>query len=273
MQPSSTAPTGNRRTERGFGLPASTPHEVIRHAANAAQNAGFHSFWLNNPPQANALTILGELGRDTTRIWLGVGVIPLSHQSGQEIARGLQDNQLPLDRFYAGIGSGAGAGGVERVEEGIRAIRAAVDCTLVVAALGPRMCGLAGREADAVLLNWLTPDYAERSIAWVREGAESAGKPVPRLMAYVRGALGEEAIARLRREAASYEAIPQYAAHFQRMGTDGTGTAVWGTTAQELQAGLAVWDGIIDELVVRAVTAHDTADEVQEILEAVRPLT
>lgn len=145
------------------------------------------------------------------------------------------------------------------------------DATLVVAALGPRMCRLAGSEADSVLFNWLTPQYAKRSIAWVREGAEKAGRPVPRLMTYMRAAMGDEAIRRLEREAATYEGIPAYAAHFERMGTAAMGTAVTGSTPAEVQQGLAAWDGVVDEVVVRAIAAQDTIEDVRRIVEATRP--
>lgn len=45
-----------------------------------------------------------------------------------------------------------------------------------VAALGPRMCQIAGVLADGVPLNWATPASAERALANVRLGAEQAGR-------------------------------------------------------------------------------------------------
>jgi alkanesulfonate monooxygenase SsuD/methylene tetrahydromethanopterin reductase-like flavin-dependent oxidoreductase (luciferase family) len=260
--------TGQRKTERGLGLPASMSADVVLRAAKAVETSGYHSFWLNNPPGANALASLGKVGQEVS-IWLGVGVIPLANHPADEIVSDVKQYKVPADRFYLGIGSGSA--GIQRVADGLRSIRDALDCTLVVAALGPRMCRLAGEQADGVLLNWLTPEHAVRSIEWVREGAERAGRPMPRLMAYVRAAMGEQATARLEKESAMYEAIPHYAAHFQRMGVSAMGTSVTGDTAEEIQRGLVAWDGIVDEVVVRAIPARDEIDDVEQIVAAGAP--
>jgi alkanesulfonate monooxygenase SsuD/methylene tetrahydromethanopterin reductase-like flavin-dependent oxidoreductase (luciferase family) len=252
-------------------LPVAIPEEVIVATAAAAEDHGYSSFWLNNPPNTHALPPLGRAAHHTGTIWLGVGIIPLSHHPPGEIVREVVQNNLPLNRFYLGIGSGPGSSSVERVAEGVRAIRSQLQSRLVVAALGPRMCRLAGAAADGVLLNWLTPQFARASIDWVREGAQEADRPVPRLMAYVRVALGEEATTRLQREAASYEAIPQYAAHFRRMGVSAMGTTVTGATPEDIRRGLTGWDGVVDEVVVRAVTAQDTVEDLRQLLEAAKP--
>lgn len=255
--------------QRGLGLPATSPEEVILAGARASAACGFHSFWLNNPPRAHALATLGRIPPIAPALWLGVGVIPLAQHPVDEIVADVRQNDLPLDRFYLGIGSGAS--GVRSVADGIVALGAALDCRLVVAALGPRMCRLAGAQADGVLLNWLTPAWAARAVEWVREGAENAGRPLPRIMAYVRVALGEDAIARLEHEAANYEGIPHYASHFHRMGAAAIDTTVTGASPTDIRAGLSAWDGAVHEVVVRAVTASDTADAIRQIVEAARP--
>ena len=252
-------------------MPVALPEEAIVATAASAEDHGYSSFWLNNPPNTHALAPLGRAAQYTATIWLGVGIIPLSHHQPAEIVREVEQNDLPLNRFYPGIGSGPGGGGVERVAEGIRVIRSQLQGRLVVAALGPRMCRLAGAAADGALLNWLTPQFAQASIEWVREGAREADRPMPRLMAYVRAALGDEAITRLQREAASYEAIPHYAAHFRRMGVSAMDTTITGVTPEDIQRGLSEWDGVVDEVVVRAVTAQDTVDDIRQILEAAKP--
>lgn len=263
--------SGRNRTQRGLGIAASVDDDVMRRTATEAEAAGYHSLWLNNPPGAHALSSLGKIAGNTRTIWLGVGVIPLSSHLPHEIVRDVADHRLPLDRFYLGIGSGRDAGGLDRVARGVAAIRSKLDCRLVLAALGPRMCRLAGAQADGVLLNWLTPDFARKSAAWIREGAESAGRPAPRIMTYVRVALGSEAGERLRAEADRYAAIPQYGASFTRMNTPAIGTAISGGSAEEIQHGLAAWDGVVDEVVVRAITGHDTAAELVELLRAAAP--
>lgn len=262
----------HRETVRGLGLPAALPLTVIDSAAGAVASNGYHSFWLNNPPGGDALDKLGAVAPAVPNIWLGVGVIPLASQGPEEITQAVVQNSLPLDRLYLGIGSGSGRGGVERVAAGLRDLRSRLPgANLVAAAMGPRMCRLAGAQADSVLFNWLTPEFARHSTAWVRQGAEEAGHPLPRSMAYVRVALGHEAQVRLQREAATYEAIPHYAAHFRRMGISARDTAITGADRDELQHGLAAWNGVVDEIVVRAITAHETAEEITHLVAAAAP--
>ncbi len=271
MEPSSHDPSTTRGTKRGLGLAVAAPEEVILAGAAAASSHGYTSFWLNNPPNSTALRSLAQVAEEMPALPLGVGVIPLAPHQPVEIVEEVESNRLPQERLYLGIGSGSGPGGVDRVRHGVRALRAELTCDLVVAALGPKMCRLAGAEADGVLFNWLTPAWASRSIEWVRAGAEHAGCPMPRLMAYVRVALGDQAIARLQGEAGTYEGYPAYAAHFKRMGVSAMGTAVTGATPQELRTGLAAWDGVVDELVIRAMTAEDTVEEVDRLIEAASP--
>jgi alkanesulfonate monooxygenase SsuD/methylene tetrahydromethanopterin reductase-like flavin-dependent oxidoreductase (luciferase family) len=257
--------------ERGLGLAATVSEAAILDTAQAVERLHYHSFWLNNPPGSDALGALGSVAARSGSRWLGVGVIPLTHQNPDQIAGAVRAQNLPLDYLYLGIGAGGGPGGVERVEAGIRGLREALDCYVVVAAMGPKMCRLAGAQADGILFNWLTPEWAARSREWVMDGAARAGRSIPRIMAYVRVALGTDGITRLEREAANYEAIPHYASHFARMGTRAFDTAVSGMTSEEIQAGLARWDGVVDEVVVRAITAHDTVEELAELVEAARP--
>jgi len=259
-------------TVRGIGLPATIGLEISREVAIAAESAGYHSFWLNNPPGHAATDILGQVVAATRDIYLGVGIIPVSHTTSEKIVSQVTRHALPLERFYLGIGSGSGADGLQRVRDAIEAIRSQVNAQIVVAALGPKMCRLAGAMADGVLLNWLTPDFAAPSIDWVRQGADENNRPMPRLLAYVRVALGVEAGARLTEEAKRYAAIPQYAAHFRRMGVAAIDTAIRGDTASKVQEGLAVWDGIVDELVIRATPGHDTTPDVLAVLDAAKPV-
>ena len=103
-----------RNTQRGLGLAVAIPADVILAAAQAAQENGYHSFWLNNPPRTNALEVLGRAARSVPSIRLGVGVTPLSDFAPDAIIREVQTHGLPLDRFDLGIGSGAGPGSAGR---------------------------------------------------------------------------------------------------------------------------------------------------------------
>jgi len=139
---------------------------------------------------------------------------------------------------------------------------------VIVAALGPRMCQLAGEVADGVLFNWLTPEYARRSAELVAAGAKAAGRPVPRTYAYVRVALGAAAAERLADEGGRYAGIPAYGAHFDRMGVKPVDTAIAATSAEAIATALAAWRGAVDEIVLRAIVAQDTADDHLTLLRA-----
>src|SRR5579875_452733 len=161
------------RARRGFGVAAALPLEVIREVAKEAELSGYSSFWVNDTPNGDGLAALAEAARETSLISLGVGVIALSRKSPAEIADQVRRLNLPLDRLYLGVGSGGGGvGALRRVREGTRALKDELATRVFVAALGPKMCRLAGEEADGVLYNWLTPEYTERSNALVLAGAQ-----------------------------------------------------------------------------------------------------
>jgi alkanesulfonate monooxygenase SsuD/methylene tetrahydromethanopterin reductase-like flavin-dependent oxidoreductase (luciferase family) len=256
---------------RGFGLAATTPAAVIRAAAAAAEHEGYRTFWVNDTPEGDGLAALVEAASVTRRIGLGVGVIPLSRRTPEQIVEQVRWLALPIDRLRLGIGSGAGPGALQRVRQGLQALRETLPVELVAAALGPRMCQLAGALADAVLLNWLTPVHARVSAGWVQHGAEAAGRLRPKLYAYVRVALGPAAIQRLEQEAARYQRIPGYADHFARMGAQARQTAIAVERPEELSSALQAWHGVLDELVVRAIAATDEVEPVLELVRAAAP--
>jgi alkanesulfonate monooxygenase SsuD/methylene tetrahydromethanopterin reductase-like flavin-dependent oxidoreductase (luciferase family) len=255
---------------RGFALFAGTAAEVIRAAAREAEALGYSSFWVNHPGATDGLVGLGHAAAETRRIALGIGVIPLHTREPASIVEGVRAQGLPVDRLLLGVGS-PNPGSLRRVREGVAALRERLPARLVVAALGPRMCRLAGEVADGVLLNWLTPEHARRSAQWVREGAAAAGRRPPTLYGYVRFALGEAATERLREEGRRYAAIPAYADHFVRMGVKPLETAIAVRTADAVGPALAAWDGALDEVVLRAVTPGDTFEEIQALLRAAGP--
>ena len=100
-----------------------------------------------------------------------------------------------------------------------------------------------------------------RSAEWVRAGAEAAGRPVPRLAAYVRVSVGPGAPRAWRRKGGRYAGIPAYADHFARMGVPAVATAVAAPIEDAVPEALARWERVLDEVVVRAITARDTVEE------------
>lgn len=262
--------TSSPTTARGFALAATVPAEIVAACAREAEALGYTSFWVNHPGPADGLAALAVAARETRRIALGVGVIPLHTRAPDSIVQGVREHRLPLDRLLLGIGS-PNPGALARVRAGAAALRAALPVRLVVAALGPRMCRLAGEVADIVLLNWLTPEHARRSAEWVQAGASAVGRPAPKRFAYVRLAIGTEAAPRLAQEADRYAAIPAYAAHFERMGVKPATTAIAVPDVGALGPALARWEGAVDEVVLRAITARDTVEESLALVRAARP--
>ena len=152
--------------------------DALTQLAIDSEVLGYSSVGVNYPGSVDGLAALALAARETRRIKTGVGVIPLNTRGPDSIAAGVRANALPLDRLLLGVGS-AGPGALKRVREGVAELRSGVAAPLFVAALGPRMCHIAGEVADGVLLNWLTPEHARRSAEWVNAGAAAAGPQPP----------------------------------------------------------------------------------------------
>ena len=146
-----------------------------------------------------------------------------------------------------------------------------LEAPIVVGALGPNMCAVAGSSSDGVLLNWLTAEYVAPSAAIVTAAARDASRPRPLILGYVRTVFGPGAREVFTEEAGRYGGYPAYAANFTRMGTPAEATAVIGETAAEIQAGLASFTGELDETVVRAITGEESADAYMALLVAAAP--
>lgn len=259
------------RGQRGFGVAGEYPLATILAAAPRVEAAGYATFWLSQPPDHDSLVTLSRVREVTEVLPLGIGAIPLTARPAPEIVDGIRRVNLPPRRLRLGVGSGIGPRALSRLREGVSTLRALLDMEIVIAPLGPRMCQLAGEVGDSVLLNWLTPDHARQSTAWVREGAARVGRKPPPLRAYVRCALGSGARARLEWEAARYAAFPHYAAHFARQGVLPVQTALASDDGRDLQEGLDAFASILDEVIVRAITASDSIAETLELLHATAP--
>ena len=263
------------RPQRGFGVEAALAHEIVRELAPAAERAGYRTFWVNDEADGDGLAALGAAAAVTTTIRLGVGAIPLDRQGPERIAWRVKELALPVERLALGVGSGHPAGGLERVRNGVAALRDSIDATLVVAAIGPRMLALAGEIADGVLLDWPAPNYVVDATEIVARGAAEISRARPWIGGYVFTAIGSLGIAELRREAQHYADIPSYAAHFARMGVGPMESIAYGEDAAALERGLEPYDAVLDETVVRAVVAEEAAPArgYLELLYAVAPGT
>jgi alkanesulfonate monooxygenase SsuD/methylene tetrahydromethanopterin reductase-like flavin-dependent oxidoreductase (luciferase family) len=256
--------------DHGFALFAATAPDVIRATARETEALGYRSFWVNHPGKVDGLAALAVAAGETRRVDLGIGVIPLHTRGPESIAEGVHAQRLPLSRLLLGVGS-PNPKSLERVREGVAALRKAVQTRIVVAALGPKMCHLAGEVADGVLFNWLTPEHARRSAELVRAGAAAAKRQPPRIFSYVRLAIGAAARPTLQQEADRYGAIPAYAANFERMGVKPIETTIAVAGPADVKAAVAKWQGAVDELIFRAIVAHDTVDENLALVRAAKP--
>jgi alkanesulfonate monooxygenase SsuD/methylene tetrahydromethanopterin reductase-like flavin-dependent oxidoreductase (luciferase family) len=255
---------------QGFALFAGIPADVIKATAREAEALGYSSFWVNHPGPVDGLAALAAAAKETHRVALGIGVIPLNTRGPQSIVEGVRANALPLDRLLLGVGS-PNPGALGRVRSGVAELRAALKTRIVVAALGPKMCELAGEVADGVLFNFVTPEHARASAGLVRAGARKAGRPVPTLYSYVRVALGAASRPRLQDEADRYGKIPAYADNFARMGVKPIDTTIMAETPDALRAAIARWNGAVDELVLRAITPTDSVEETLALVRAAKP--
>ena len=81
------------------------------------------------------------------------------------------------------------------------------DWPVLIGALGPRMVELGATAADGVVLNWLSPDHARRSVDAVRA---SATRRSPRTVLYARMSPADA----VRTDAVNYDAMANYHQHF-----------------------------------------------------------
>jgi alkanesulfonate monooxygenase SsuD/methylene tetrahydromethanopterin reductase-like flavin-dependent oxidoreductase (luciferase family) len=247
----------------GFGITAQRDPAAAGVAAlgEALETLGYDELWANDGRLGSGLKTLAVALPTTRRLDLCLGVAPLSDRSAEQIAAEVDDLGLPHERLLLGVGTGSGSS-LAVVRDGVDALRRLLpDVRVGIAALGPGMCTLGGEIADFVLLNWAFPDR----IAWSREriaaGAAAAGRPAPRIAAYVRTALGADARERLEAEAARYRSRPRpYTLLLEAQETGERGAP--GVAAADpaiIRSLLSPYRAALDSCVVRALPATGDA--------------
>ena len=244
------------RAAVSLGLPGTTDRETLRALAPRLERLGFHALWLNDVPGGDSLAGLRAAGEVTDRLRLATGVIPLDRRP----AATLDLAGLPAGRTTVGIGSGGSRHPLAVVADGIAELRARTDAAIAVGALGPRMRRLAARQADAVVLNWLTPAAAAGAMDELRRDAGDRAGEV-RGVLYVRTIVDGAARPALQREADRYGSFPSYAANFARLGVQPIDATI------DRGATLAAYD-VVDEVVLRAITEHGTLAELERFADA-----
>jgi alkanesulfonate monooxygenase SsuD/methylene tetrahydromethanopterin reductase-like flavin-dependent oxidoreductase (luciferase family) len=256
---------------RGFGVAAGLNPEVARPLAVRCSELRYDSVWSNDHPGAKGLETLAEFAVAAPELELGVAVIALDRQSPGEIAADLERLDLDSSKLWLGVGAGFSKKPLTRMREALPELREALPgVRLVLAAMGPKMCALAGAEFDGAFFNWMTPEFAARARSQVEAGAEDANRECPPVFGYVRTAVGDDAAARLAKEESFYRDLHAgYRNHFDRLGepegTVGVAAADAGTTLKKLAAYTA-----LDTVVVRGLASARVAS-MTAVAEAAAP--
>ena len=243
-------------------------HGVVAELAREAERLGYTSFWFNDIPHAEGLASVAAAAEATTSIPLAVGVIPLDARPPAAIAERVTSLGVPRERLWLGVGSGHSPHALARVRTGVGELQG-VAAKVIVGALGPKMAAVAG-EADGVLLNWMTPDFAAVAGQWTLDAAAPSGRR-PSLMSYVRCGFAPAAEQRLDEELARYTGVASFEDHVRRMGVSGRQTCVLAPDAAALQSGIAPYESVLDETIVRAITPTDSLADLLDLLRACAP--
>jgi F420-dependent oxidoreductase-like protein len=248
----------------GIGDIAGTPATVDDLVAQAmrAEADGFRSGWFANIFGMDAVMAAAICGRETNTIELGTAVVPTFPRhpvamaqlalSAQAVARGRftlgvgLSHQIVIEmmlglswakpyshmREYLAVlmpllrGENVSHAGEEyRVNAGLAVPGVAGGCSVLVAALAPKMLALAGRETDGTI-TWMTGPRTlrEHTAPRLREAAAAAGRPAPRIVVGLPVAVTSE-VAAARRTAARqfqvYGTLPSYRAMLDREGAEG----------------------------------------------------
>ena len=255
-------------SSRGFGVAAGLDPEVAGPLAARCRDLGYGSMWSNDHPGALGLETVATFADATPELDLGVAVMALDRHSPEEIAGHVERLGIDRSRLWLGVGAGFSERPLTRMREAHGELRDALGgVRLVLAAMGPKMCRLAGSAYDGVFFNWMTPAFAADARQHVEAGASEAGRETPPVFGYVRTAVGPDAGERLAKEESFYRDLHDgYRNHFARLGEPegSVGVAAAGTTdAQRELAGYKA----LDVIVVRGL-ASATVDAMTGLAEA-----
>ncbi len=243
---------------RGFGVAAGLDTEIATPLAMRCAELGYTSMWSNDHPAALGFETLAAFAEGSDSVELGVAVMALDRHDPTEINSQIERLGLDRDRLWLGVGAGFSKKPLTRMREIEPQLRDVVPgVRLVLAAMGPKMCALAGSSYDGAFFNWMTPDFAAGARAQVEGGAGEAGRPTPAVMGYVRTAVGENAAERLAKEESFYRDLHDgYRNHFARLGEASGTVGVAAPDRAAAQAALGAYVAL-DTLVVRGLASAE----------------
>jgi probable F420-dependent oxidoreductase len=222
--------------------------ENLEVAINADQLA-YPELWIGEMATYDAFALATAVGLSTERIALSIGPLAVSVRTPMTMAIGIASvadltgrrtclalgasSRLVVEGWHgrkwrrtasqldetARIVRGLLAG--EKVDfngelascKGYRLRLDPVSGPLTVAAFGPAAVGVAGRRADRMLLNMVTPGSLRRLRRQLGEAAAQAGRPTPKVAVWLSCAVDPqpEALQQLQRTIVGYLAAPGYA--------------------------------------------------------------
>jgi alkanesulfonate monooxygenase SsuD/methylene tetrahydromethanopterin reductase-like flavin-dependent oxidoreductase (luciferase family) len=256
---------------RAFGVAAGLDPEVAAPLAASCAELGYDSIWSNDHPGAKGLETLAEFAAAAPSLELGVAVIALDRTPPEEIAADIQRLGLDRSRLWLGVGAGFSEKPLTRMRESLPELREKLPgVRLVLAAMGPKMCALAGAEFDGAFFNWMTPAFAAAAREKVEAGAAEAGREPPPVFGYVRTAVGPDAAERLAGEESFYRNLHGgYRNHFARLGEPEGTVGVAATDRVAAQEALTAYTAL-DTVVVRGL-ASATVEAMTALAEAAAP--
>ena len=271
----------------------------VREVTRYAVAAGFDSLWISHANAVDPIVALACTSDDSAGLAeVGTSVVPLygRHPIGlAQLARTAQsalggrftlgigaasrqavaasmglawDHPLAYTRdFIAGLqpllaGQQADVDGDAVTTHAALSITAA-DTPILLAALGPRMLELAGREAQGTTVGQCGPRTIATHIApTLRAAADAAGRPAPRIMALIRLCVTDDhagAYALAGETAARYRTVPSYATVQDMEGLDDPAELHLIGTWEHVLAGLTRYAeaGVTDFRL--EIAAHDRA--------------
>jgi alkanesulfonate monooxygenase SsuD/methylene tetrahydromethanopterin reductase-like flavin-dependent oxidoreductase (luciferase family) len=245
--------------------------EVARPLAARCAALGYASIWSNDHPGAKGLETLAEFAAAAPEIELGVAVIALDRTPPATIAADIERLGLDPSRLWLGVGAGFSEKPLTRMRESLPDLREKLPgVRLVLAAMGPKMCALAGAEMDGAFFNWMTPEFAAGARAKVEAGAAQAGRTAPPVFGYVRTAVGSDAAERLAKEESFYRDLHDgYRNHFDRLGEPQGTVGVAAPDATAAGRALGAYTAL-DTVVVRGL-ASATVESMTAVAAAAAP--
>jgi len=256
---------------RAFGVTAGLDPGVATPLARRCEELGYASIWSNDHPGAAGLETLAAFAEGAERLELGVAVMALDRHEPAGIDAKVTELGLDRERLWIGVGAGFSERPLTTMRNSLPALREAIPgVRLVLAAMGPKMCALAGSGFDGAFLNWMTPEFAARARAHVHAGARDAERTPPPVLGYVRTAVGSDAGERLAKEESFYRDLHDgYRNHFARLGEPEGTVGVGASDPESVQAELSRY-AALDIVVVRAL-ASATFEAMAGLAEAAAP--